>query len=586
MDDAEESKNAAIKTLGSLFRVTEVFLWNDGFVKAFKKPASNDFSEEAFSSGHNPVLSRSFSDLKMDDDYAEDMDQFSEMNALGLPTSFRTNKGIRKEIKGSESRSARKKSSTNSEVVEAQINLEDATMTLAHPSQEMISVSDRTTQGNGGEVCCSRGRSNSEGIEVSRLEITMTESEERPANISSSECANVISRFYDNGVEWGVFWDDFYSRSYYYNFHTQESTWFHPSEKENSAPPCASSEKHHDIGEEVYLNECLDHASKGAFELHEEQHDEESSGHALEEAMLDSDFSSVTFSESKVFVEDSDGQYLVDKATNQSVVTGLQEGRTISLPEAVLTSGLSNDYHCSSKSKKKKKMQRIGTNQKRLTEQIKEQSPDWENEGLSFRTAKYWCQRYSLFSRFDSGVQMDEEGWFSVTPEAIAKHQASRCGSGLVIDAFTGVGGNAIQFAMKATHVLAIDIDNEKLDCAQQNSAIYGLRLNIDFVLGDFFLLSSHLKADIIFLSPPWGGPEYSKVQTYDIQSMLKPRDGRVLFVSAAKIAPKVEKNYLNGKLKGVTAYFSHPDVCGEAQIRSPRDDKELKSVSGSIGQF
>lgn len=33
-----------------------------------------------------------------------------------------------------------------------------------------------------------------------------------------------------------------------------------------------------------------------------------------------------------------------------------------------------------------------------------------------------------------------------------------------------------------------------------------------------------------MFLSPPWGGPDYAKVQTYDIRSMLKPHDGFVFF--------------------------------------------------------
>lgn len=39
------------------------------------------------------------------------------------------------------------------------------------------------------------------------------------------------------------------------------------------------------------------------------------------------------------------------------------------------------------------------------------------------------------------------EGWFSVTPEGIARHIAQRCQSDVVIDAFCGCGGNAIQFA-------------------------------------------------------------------------------------------------------------------------------------------
>jgi len=37
---------------------------------------------------------------------------------------------------------------------------------------------------------------------------------------------------------------------------------------------------------------------------------------------------------------------------------------------------------------------------------------------------KYWVQRYSLWSKFDQGVLMDKEGWYSATPEALAKHHA------------------------------------------------------------------------------------------------------------------------------------------------------------------
>ena len=62
---------------------------------------------------------------------------------------------------------------------------------------------------------------------------------------------------------------------------------------------------------------------------------------------------------------------------------------------------------------------------------------------------KYWAQRYSLFSKFDNGIIMDQESWYSVTPEKIAQHIAKRCTSNdVVIDAFCGAGGNAIQFAL------------------------------------------------------------------------------------------------------------------------------------------
>ncbi|VDP45025.1 unnamed protein product [Soboliphyme baturini] len=65
---------------------------------------------------------------------------------------------------------------------------------------------------------------------------------------------------------------------------------------------------------------------------------------------------------------------------------------------------------------------------------------------------KYWMQRYRLFSKFDDGILMDEEGWYSVTPERISEHIAERCQCDVVMDAFCGVGGNAIQFAKYCSH--------------------------------------------------------------------------------------------------------------------------------------
>ena len=41
--------------------------------------------------------------------------------------------------------------------------------------------------------------------------------------------------------------------------------------------------------------------------------------------------------------------------------------------------------------------------------------------------SKYWAQRYRLFSLYDSGVKLDPESWYSITPEKIAQHIAERC---------------------------------------------------------------------------------------------------------------------------------------------------------------
>lgn len=40
---------------------------------------------------------------------------------------------------------------------------------------------------------------------------------------------------------------------------------------------------------------------------------------------------------------------------------------------------------------------------------------------------KYYDQRYRLFSRYDQGILLDEESWYSVTPEIIAYDIAQKC---------------------------------------------------------------------------------------------------------------------------------------------------------------
>lgn len=194
--------------------------------------------------------------------------------------------------------------------------------------------------------------------------------------------------------------------------------------------------------------------------------------------------------------------------------------------------------------------------------------------------AKYWAQRYRLFSRFDDGIKMDKEGWFSVTPERIAKHIAERCRCDLIIDAFCGVGGNAIQFAFTCERVIAIDIDPVKITLAHHNATVYGVEDRIEFIVGDYMKLIPHLKADVVFLSPPWGGPDYVSAEVFDIKTMIT-LDGVHVFEETKSITEnityfmprnadveqlsllaspngnvEIEQNFLNKKLKTITAYY------------------------------
>ncbi|KAG0704565.1 Tgs1 protein [Suillus ampliporus] len=130
---------------------------------------------------------------------------------------------------------------------------------------------------------------------------------------------------------------------------------------------------------------------------------------------------------------------------------------------------------------------------------------------------KYFSQRKRYFSLYDQGCLLDEEGWYSVTPESIAVQIAERCRCDTILDPFCGVGGNAIAFAKTCEHVIALDISPIRLALARHNAAIYGVADRIEFILADYisfanaYLSRPHQtrRIDVVFLSPPWGGPGY-----------------------------------------------------------------------------
>ena len=101
---------------------------------------------------------------------------------------------------------------------------------------------------------------------------------------------------------------------------------------------------------------------------------------------------------------------------------------------------------------------------------------------------KYWLQRYSLFSLFDSGILIDDEGWYSVTPEVIAWHHASMIvkanGRGCVVyDVFGGVGGNAIQLALAGCYVLVTEICPDKAYMIRNNARVYGVQDRVEVLV-------------------------------------------------------------------------------------------------------
>jgi trimethylguanosine synthase len=139
--------------------------------------------------------------------------------------------------------------------------------------------------------------------------------------------------------------------------------------------------------------------------------------------------------------------------------------------------------------------------------------------------SKFKRMRHELFSLFDDGIRMNDEMWYSVTPETIAKHVAMRVvtkvkPNGVVVDGMCGAGGNAIQFALVGLQVIAIDINAEHVEMAKHNSEVYLVSDYIEYVTGDFFTLAARLdvdRVDCLYLSPPWGGPGVSSRLSFSL---------------------------------------------------------------------
>jgi trimethylguanosine synthase len=112
-------------------------------------------------------------------------------------------------------------------------------------------------------------------------------------------------------------------------------------------------------------------------------------------------------------------------------------------------------------------------------------------------------QRSPGFTR--SGVQLDDEARWSLTPEALALALGERAAGLSVIDAGCGAGGNAIGFARAGCTVTAIESDAQRLQMARHNAALYRVERRITFVHGDARELIPTREADLLFVDPPWG---------------------------------------------------------------------------------
>jgi len=118
--------------------------------------------------------------------------------------------------------------------------------------------------------------------------------------------------------------------------------------------------------------------------------------------------------------------------------------------------------------------------------------------------------------------QLDTEGLFSITSAKISEEliriisQLFRDNEDIIItDATASVGGNTIPFILsnRFSHVNGIEINKERFDMLNDNILIKKKYINGTYQLYNcsYLDIKYNLCQDLIFMDPPWGGPEYYK---------------------------------------------------------------------------
>ena len=126
-----------------------------------------------------------------------------------------------------------------------------------------------------------------------------------------------------------------------------------------------------------------------------------------------------------------------------------------------------------------------------------------------------------------SKLELDYEASYSVTDQVTAdKITKDICmfvdQDAIITDGTACIGGNTYSFAKVFKNVNAVEIDPTRHSYLKNNMSVLGLG-NIHCICGDVYDVCQKQHQDVIFLDPPWGGPDYKN--NSNIQLFLSNRE-------------------------------------------------------------
>ena len=140
----------------------------------------------------------------------------------------------------------------------------------------------------------------------------------------------------------------------------------------------------------------------------------------------------------------------------------------------------------------------------------------------------------NLFAHKDnidySSLIVTKEGSYSITGKddglkllSIIKSIVKEDIKNLSITDLTGnIGGDTIMFGLNFKTVYSIELDKENFEALQNNVSIFGLT-NVKLFNGDstkiFYEMDkkSNWYTDVLYIDPPWGGPDYKNKENLNL---------------------------------------------------------------------
>lgn len=121
-----------------------------------------------------------------------------------------------------------------------------------------------------------------------------------------------------------------------------------------------------------------------------------------------------------------------------------------------------------------------------------------------------------------SALRMTPEGEYSITRRADGKKLLQKMISVVgpakskhITDLTGNVGGDTILFGLHFGFVDSIELDEENFEALKNNVKTFKLK-NVNVYHGDSTRLF-RWKTDVVYIDPPWGGPDYKEKKNLDL---------------------------------------------------------------------